>query len=340
MPNWEAKLFIDYLFGSLRPKQSQCITLMAIHPDKTHPQQVRIRHTLTTDTQEFEQNLENLYAINQLGWGAYIGIATRVPGLSDKHSGTLNDLVALPAFYIDNDTSFTTEAYQQMISSDRPPSCILYSGFGIHSYYFLDECTSNFQLADTILHNLAAKYGTCTFSATQPMRIPGTINTKYGNSNAICHILDINDRRYRVEDFLPEIALIPSQKLIHKREKGISLSHRTQFTHNYYDPLNPQLIQTIIDTLKSHYGGFERTDRSGKVFIGAYCPCPHNKDHPGSHFYFNPRTGLGHCFGRHQRFYLDELCPLIAVDPNHYGGYYEKSLDQHYNILEGERQRR
>ena len=52
-------------------------------------------------------------------------------------------------------------------------------------------------------------------------------------------------------------------------------------------------------------------------------PLDHERDAPGSHFFFNPSLGLGHCFGKHGRLLLTDLCAALSLNPNNYGGIYD-----------------
>ncbi len=320
MITWETYLFLQCLFGCVPPERAECITLTAIHPDGEHP--VISRHTLIGSQIQRQLDLERLSHANDLGWGAFVSMATCRPGLDQLHRGTRGDLVSLSALFLDVDEPLTAKRQRDLNALRKPPSCLVRSGGGYHSYWFLAKPTGDFAAADLVLLYLASRFGGCHFASTQPMRLPGTMNTKPERHGARCQIVELHDeRRYSFTDFLPHLAALPALQAFPGRNRARRPTHHrssNRDTHQF-DPLNPVLISAIVKVLVDDYGGFDR-----RGWIASLCPCGHTRDHPGKHFNFNATLGIGHCFGRHGRLYLNELCPLLGVNAQDYGGVYLK----------------
>ena len=144
--------------------------------------------------------------------------------------------------------------------------------------------------------------------AHNALRLPGSINTKPG-VNRPCKLLWIKEeRRYTLDDFAPFAEAVPQR--VRNRAPP--------------DPINPALIQVVIDRLMTDYGGFIQPNG----WIGALCPAGHACDSPGQHFALHPSGTFGVCLGRHHTLKLTDLCKYLNINPAHYGGVYNKSTER------------
>jgi hypothetical protein len=290
---------LTFLSALLATAESGYLTLTAIHPDRRHA--TPSRHIPIDDPRLIEQ-LAALLAANAVGWGSYFGVTLRRHDLGRWRRGGQHDLLCLPALFVDVDHN-TSDALQLIRSIRPPPSCIIHSGGGYHAYWYLDRPTKEFAYAQLALTGLARATGGDRLTVAQSMRLPGTVNHKPGRGRAICHLIDHHpDRRYSLYTFNKYVS--PKQ-------------HQTRSYPVRHD-LNPVLINRVVHVLRAEYGG--RNSPGG--WIAALCPAGHRHDYPGSHFYFNPVRGMGHCFGRHGRLLLRDLCPLLDIDSTAYGGFY------------------
>ncbi len=311
----EARTFLDALFARCDPES--ILTLTALPPIVSLP--TPSRHLPLRDVALLSNALERLEMANENGWSGLVGIGTRRANLGRWRRGGKNDLVALPALFVDIDTLKGVE--KRITRCPVQPSCIVSSGHGLHLYFYLREPTQDWRQATRVLCGLATYFkGDSAVSVAQSMRLPGTLNHKSGRESVPCCILDhYPERRYMLNDFSMFI-------------QGNGKSRYRTPSHNYLfesdcnrvaigDP-NPALIQDVTQNLIAAYGG--RMQANG--WLAAYCPCGHRRDGVGAHFGFNPAWGMGVCFGRHGRLRLIDLCPLLGIDPNCYGWVIRKSV--------------
>src|SRR3954453_23593508 len=97
----DTQAFLDSLFErckTSRQDNAAFITLSAIHPDgeRSTPS----RHIPISDTAGLSDALDRLMATNDLGWGAFVGIAPRNRNLGRWSRGTKRDLAELPALFV------------------------------------------------------------------------------------------------------------------------------------------------------------------------------------------------------------------------------------------------
>jgi hypothetical protein len=283
-------------------------TLTAIHPDgkRLAPS----RHIPVGNEAALENVLERLHTANSNGWGAYVSIATRKRDLGRWRRGGRDDLLALPALFVDIDQE-PEQALHRLHDFTLPPSCVVRSGFGIHAHWILREPTTEFDLANRILCSLAAHFDGDRTNVVGMLRIPGTINTKPIRAGALCHLIDLYpDRRYQLADFAEFAAALPMQRL-KSRPQDFS---RLTFSHT----INPTLVRGVVECLLSEFQGYVKPNG----YIASLCPCGHCHDHPGAHFNFDPSRACSMCFGRHGRLLLKDLCELLRLDPVSFGGLY------------------
>ena len=302
IPEDTAQFLYHLWAGSGLPAES-FFTFTAIHPDRKHP--APSRHLERDDRTCLIDNLKALRAANALGWGAFVGIAARREGLTRWQRGGRQDLLALPALFVDIDRP-PLEALRDLRRVELPPSCLVTSGRGVHAYWWLRPATRELDTAQAILSALARRVCGDRLSVAQSMRLPGSVNTKHGRA---CRLAGLHpERRYALEDFA---------EFLPRRSKPIQRSNARHGSpacaYSVGDPqINPALIRQVEAVLLRDYGGFRRENG----WIGALCPGGHARDRPGQHFYFNPVLGMGHCFGRHGRLLMKDLLPLLGLGTN------------------------
>ncbi len=175
--------FLEALFA---PCEQGFLTFTAIHPDGQHP--TPSRHVPISDPACLTHTLERLIEANRAGWGAYVGIATRKTDLGRWRRGRKEDLLALPALFVDIDRP--PELVLREIQDFQPaPSCIVASGRGVHLYFFLSHCSKDFVLTDLILHGLATVLHADRLTSAQSMRLVGTMNVKLHRDPTRCELI-------------------------------------------------------------------------------------------------------------------------------------------------------
>ncbi len=268
----ERDLFFDALFHRTAPHDEACITLTAIHPDGSRPHPSR--HVQFADKAALRDALADLDAANRQGWGAFVAIGLRRPGLSRWQRGSVDDVVALPAVFVDIDDR-SPDALARLRGFGLPPSCIVHSGGGFHAYWWLEAPTRELDRARKVLQALVAQLGGDHTSVAQSLRIVGTVNTKPARKGALCRLVHLDDRCYALDAFP-----LPTPR-VHTLPTAIHLPHYTV----------TERIGQVADMLSLQ--GFTRR---GDWLNG---PCPnaerhkHSDRHPS--FGFNTRTGYGFC---------------------------------------------
>jgi hypothetical protein len=304
---YEIRQFLSILFARCDTyQQSAYLTLTAIHPDGGH--RAPSRHISLHDRHALQTALAKLLHTNGLGWGSFFAVGLRRADLGRWQRGGVRDVVALPALFADIDTT-GAEALHRLYTFQPLPSCIVHSGGGHHLYWLLDQPATDLAHARCILKGLARDLDGDPMSVAQSLRLVGSHNTKPARHNAMCHVVELHDRRYHLHDF---DHLLPPSPLPRVTSRPIPLS-----VHN--PALNPDLIRAVQDELEARYAGFGK--RNG--YIASRCPLGrHTRDHPAAHFNFDPAGGYGHCFGRHGTANLHELCDALGLDAEDYGGVY------------------
>jgi RepB DNA-primase from phage plasmid len=298
-------LFLDRLFNRCKDVPA-AITLTAIHPDGRH--RTPSRHIPVRQSEPMDKALDALDAANVQGWGAYVALGLRHPGLTRWQRGGLSDVVVLPALFVDIDND-SEVVQQRLMTSSLTPSLLVHSGGGYHAYWFLNEPTPDLDFADRILEGLATYFGGDRLSPAASLRLPGTHNTKPGRNGVLCHLVHHTDCDYRLNDF---------GRFIQREAVPPAATHGQ--TLNGERRLNPEVIEAVVHRLYCDYRA--RKARGG--WIPALCPCGHARDSPGAHFSFNPDIGCGRCHGRHGTLRLTDLCSLLGMDAAAYGGIFKR----------------
>ncbi|HUN08215.1 MAG TPA: DNA-primase RepB domain-containing protein [Aggregatilineales bacterium] len=299
-------LFLNHLFSRCQGLPA-AMTLTAIHPDGRH--RTPSRHIPVGQTETIDKALDALQAANTQGWGAYIAVGLRRPGLTRWQRGGLSDVVALPALFVDIDNP--SEVMRQRLRGFSPaPSILVHSGGGYHAYWLLEEPMADLSTASRLLVGLATHLGGDHLSPATSLRLPGTRNTKPERAGMTCQLLDCTDHTYQLSDFMPlaERNIPPCRSPL--------VAHSTEREQC----LNSDVINAIVQALYMHYRA--RKARGG--WIPALCPCGHARDSPGAHFFFNPDIGCGRCHGRHGTLRLTDLCSLLGIDAAAYGGIFKR----------------
>lgn len=301
---------------------SSYLTLSAIHPAGQHS--APSRHICLSDSDSLTKGLSDLFCANQQGWGAYFSVATRRADLGRWRRGELADLAQMPAVFVDLDVP-VVDALARLSGRDPPPSCVVASGWGVHAYWFLDQPSQNWTLAQAALNTLRKVYQADKTSVVSCLRLPNTHNTKPQRQQALCHILELNAQRYPLDIFVPQLRnktdqtgqIVPHPK----PNLSVPISESTSYrsTPNYSTRcLNVRLVQAVSERLLSQYGGQWKPNG----WLAARCPCQHERDGVGMHFSFNPDKGLGVCLGKHGRLLLKDLCSELHIRTSDYGGLY------------------
>ncbi len=301
----ERHVFFTGLLAHCSANRQLCLTFSAIHPDGQHP--TPSRHIPLENAAAMQDALERLDAANALGWGAYFAVGLRRSGLTRWQRGRSADVVALPALYADVD-DHSPEALTRLEHICPRPSCIVGSGGGYHAYWWLDEPTTDLEMARRILRVLAAALGGDSMSVAQSLRLVGSVNTKPGRNHAPCHLLELTEQRYVLSDFMP---LFP---------RLLSSHHATSSRPVQVTSLgipNADLIALIVDVL-THRGCKWRGD-----WLNGTCPFPERHKHGDHHpsFGFNVQSGYGYCHVCGTML-LKDLSAAFGIVPARHGGIY------------------
>lgn len=298
--------FLHALLARCDPfRDRACLTLTAIHPDGGRP--TPSRHVPLHDTYRLLDALHRLHLANQLGWGAFLAVALRRPGLTRYRRGGERDLLVLPALFVDLDDP-SSQALTRLQTLRPAPSSITSTGGGFHAYWWLDEPLSDMGLARRLLRALQHAAGGDPMSPAQCLRLVGTRNTKPDRYYALCRIVELHDTYHPIAAFAPLLTPLathpPTASARHSPSR-----HPASYT------LNPALIQAVCAHL-IRLGCVPRGD-----WLSGPCPYPTHHHHGDRHpsFGFNSRTGYGHCF-RCGSILLKDLCAVFSIPPAHYGG--------------------
>jgi len=322
----ESRQFLEVLFGRLNPEtlSQNNFTLSTIHPTLKNKTPVLSYHLALTDPEALTRTLNLLDQKNREGLGIFASIATCRRGLPSNIRGSRPQIRQVPALWVDVDgQSLDAARLRTLENSAQPPSAIISSGGGWHAYWWLENSLTNLEQADQLLKQLADRHQGDHFTCTQPMRLPGSRNTKPERHNALCHILSWHPRRtYQPADFgvVNPPPPTPSPPARPTTQTNTSLQQRKG-----YDPINPLITQQVADRLTQDYQGHLKSNG----WLSARCPYQHEHDQVGEHFNYNPALGLGYCFGKHKRVLLKELCQVLGINLTPYGNtIYNKTKEE------------
>ncbi len=293
--------FLEALFA---PCEQGFITLTALHPDGQHP--TPSRHVPVGEAAHLARTLERLAQANSQGWGAFVGVATRTRDLGRWRRGGRDDLLALPALFVDVDDP-TPETVQRLRQMSPEPSCIVATGGGYHAYWWLETPLTDFDYARGVLRALAARVDGDRLSPAQSLRLPGSRNTKPRREEAVCRIVTLRAARCTLADF--DFPVRSPKKLPHSWNTTPAKYRHANCA------LNPALIAAVTTTLLAH-----DYRRSGD-WVSGPCLFPQRHHHDDRHasFGFNVQTGYGYCF-RCGSMLLKDVCQALGVHPADLGG--------------------
>ncbi len=297
---------LDFLKALFAPCEQGFLTFTAIHPDGQHP--TPSRHVPVGDPARLARTLDRLRAANELGWGAYVAVATRKTDLGRWRRGGQDDLLALPALFADIDRP-PEEVLPALRDFQPAPSCIVASGRGVHVYWLLATPTQDMHQAKRVLHGLAAALGGDVMSPAQSMRLVGTRNTKTHAGGALCHLLELHpERRYSLDDFAP-YAFSPRQTCSH-------------FPRQTTGELNPRVVDALTDCFLAH--GYKPRGS----WLNGPCVYPERHQHGDAHpsFGYNTTSGFGYCHVCGTLLTKD-LCGAMGIDLASLGGLIKPARD-------------
>lgn len=153
----------------------------------------------------------------------FYGVATRTEDGKIKTKGTKEYLKELPALFVDMDRKdFSSWKTMKEILYDFPfePSCIVFSGHGLHAYYFLDppvEVKGNLSRVERVLRVLQTKMlrGDETSDASRVLRAPYSHNVKNPSKPKLVKVKKLEDIRYSLKDFEDQFS-----RLLQKERKA------------------------------------------------------------------------------------------------------------------------
>lgn len=282
------------------------LTLSIIHPHRRRS--VKSVHIPLANQPAIHKVIRDIHDKNRAGYGAFIAMAYRPPNLSKFQRGSNTDLLALPALYVDIDQPL--EIARQQLKEVPEPNIIISTGGGAHAYWLLDKPLTDLKLATRLIDGLTNwTNGDPAITINQSMRLPGSINTKPERHQHHCHVIHWQPERYQLNTLMP-FAATPT-------ESNPSTIYGNKIK-------NPVLLDELHRRIMALYDG--QPARTG-VWHPILCPHPdrHKKDRPGAHAQWNPIDGIVYCHGRHGVISTPELCNIVGIRMNDYGGLYKKN---------------
>lgn len=158
---------------------------------------------------------------------------------------------------------------------------------------------------NTIHRGLAQTLKGDYLTAATALRLPGSLNTKYGTTTS-CEVLECDwSCRYKLTDFAAyqKPQRVRQAQLQNSRTTSSERQSSTSIT------LNPHLIQQVAEVLLSQ--GFKWR----ATWLNGPCPHAHLHKHADRHpsFGFNTATGYGNCFvcGTMR---LNDICAGLCIN--------------------------
>jgi len=305
----ERHAFFEALLARCTAFPHTYFTLTALHPGGKHP--TPSRHVRLDDAAALQDALARLDAANEMGWGAYFAVGLRRPGLTRWKRGGAGDVVALPALFVDVDNA-SPETLARLQFAQPSPSCIVSSGGGYHAYWCLDEPTADLETARRLLRGLASTLQGDSLSVAQSLRVPSTINTKPQRHHALCHLVDLNERRYSLTDFAP---LLPVSKSSKRTEYPRSVTSAVPYIPN------ADLVARVTEEL------IRRGCKPRGEWLNGVCPFPQRHKHDDQHpsFGFNTRSAYGFCHVC-GTLLLKDLCAALNLRPSDHNSMTRKEV--------------
>jgi hypothetical protein len=158
------------------------------------------------DTTEIEELIEYAQKKVQEGFDVYFGVASR-----RNEGGTKKDLDYINAVWVDIDCEKEgigkEQKIHELLESLFPPTVIVDSGHGLHTYWVLREPTKDFETVERINLGLAEKFGgdRKAYDSARILRLPGTKNFK--STPTEVRILELSERFYNLSALEEEFAV-------------------------------------------------------------------------------------------------------------------------------------
>lgn len=190
------------------------------------------------------------------------------------------------------------------------PSCVIASGRGVHSYFFLRNCTTRLIHAECVLRGLAVALGGDNLTVAQSMRLPHTTNWREDHAPTLCRVLELHPaRRYTLDDFA-RYAIRPRKTGASRRSTGCKTSSE----------LNPRVVDALVDHFVAQ--GF----KTRGTWLNGSCVYP-ERHKPGAvhpSMSFNMASGFGFCRVCGTLLAKD-LCRAVGIEPASLGGLMQVS---------------
>lgn len=151
-----------------------------IHPTTHH---VIVRWAHTQDWDELAAVADEAAALNDQGYGVFIGTCTRRSVRGEGQRGRAQDAWFVPALWVDIDGR---DDLDPLLTFTPLPSIVLHSGGGVHAYWLLRRPAKPTEDVKRMLRGLAVRLGgdTAVADFARVMRVMGSINTKPGRNGA------------------------------------------------------------------------------------------------------------------------------------------------------------
>lgn len=192
---------VDFLSQIFQHKpQNKFIELRCLGSEKPRRQLFRSASDITEEVIERQQ---------KDGYNVYYGVASR----SEDYK-----VFNLSALWVDVDYKDLKDGVLpkestvigQMMSSLIPPSLVVNSGHGIHSYWCLREPTTDFEFAKDVLKRLALTFnGDSCYDVTRILRLPGSLNLKDKDNPLPCVIVGGTKYSYELSHILANVVSVP-----------------------------------------------------------------------------------------------------------------------------------
>lgn len=197
------------------------------------------KRTRPYTTDQLENMVQAAQKLTEQKQNVYFGVCTTTKQLGEYERPKNDDITGISAFWVDIDIADSAHAAANLppdvqsarglLPDELEPSVVVYSGHGLHGYYFLNEewslqTAEDRQQATNYIRRLQSavrmKATACGWhldavsDLTRVLRLPGSINHKIPDLPVKCEVIESSEPviRYSVSDFdvLPEINDTPN----------------------------------------------------------------------------------------------------------------------------------
>nr|AGF92867.1 phage/plasmid primase [uncultured organism] len=139
----------------------------------------------------------------------FYGVATRTYESKRQRKGTKKYLKELPALFADLDAEdYLSREEMEEVLTDFPfePSCVVFSGHGLHAYYLLNppiNVKGNVEKIESVLKILQDEMlkADSTNDSSRVLRVPYSHNVKNPSYPKLVKIIKLDNLTYSFEDF-------------------------------------------------------------------------------------------------------------------------------------------